>query len=227
MAQMQGNGNRTQGTQPQGNQPQGSNQMTRRSGSEQGSAMARPMNRSRTMSPFAAFRSLSPLMSSSPFGMVRRVFDDMERMMESMIPDMDEMGPEMGGMALDFVPRVDVTRRNENIVVHVDLPGLSPQEVKVEATEDGLIIEGERHHESERTEGDVWQSERSYGRFYRMVPLPEGADLDSVQARFENGVLEIQVKAPQGRGGRRQIQIQGGSMQGGQPEQSGKPREKA
>jgi HSP20 family protein len=205
MAQAQGNGSRDQqGTQqPRGSSSGGesSTQLARRS---QGQETTTPARRSRGLSSSSA---LSPFFSSSPFHLVRRVFDDMERMMESMFSDFDEALPETAG-SLAFVPRIDVTRRGDQIVVHADLPGLSPEDIEIHASEDGLVIEGERRHDAERRQGDAWRSERSYGRFYRLIPLPEGAELDSAQARFENGVLEISVKAPEGRGGRRRIEIQ-------------------
>lgn len=216
MAQTQGNGNRNQSTQQgtsgqQGDGGQQSTQMARRTGGSgsESTAMARPMRRSRMMSPFSALRMMSPFMASSPFGMVRRMFDDMERMMDSMFSDYDERAPERVEMVLDFMPQIDVSRRGDAIVVHADLPGLSAEDLEVHATDEGLVIQGERRREDERTEGDVWRSERVYGRFSRLIPLPEDADLDSAQARFDNGVLEIQVKAPEGRGRRRQIEIQG------------------
>jgi HSP20 family protein len=230
MAQMQGNGNRTQG-QPgaQPSQNRGPDQTTgvARRGAEQG-MQTRPMRRA--INPFAALRSMSPLMASSPFGMVRRVFDDMERMMESMISDYDEPS---SGMAIsnvfDFVPRIDITRRGDQILVHADLPGMSPQDLRIHATEDGLVIEGERQLENERRniEGDIWQSERSYGRFYRVIPLPDGADVDNAQARFENGVLEVSIKVPEGQRRGRQIPIQGTSSGPSNPSNPSNPSQQS
>jgi HSP20 family protein len=175
--------------------------------------------RRRALSPMSAFSSITP------FSMVRRVFDDMERMIATMMTDFDDVGPEMQ-MIEEFIPHIDVTRRNGRLVVRADLPGLSPDQINVHVNDDGLVIEGERHVEDERREGDVWQSERSYGRFYRVIPLPEGADVEHIEARFENGVLEVAVNAPQVRGRGRQIPIQSsGSQQGqGQGQQPRSPK---
>jgi HSP20 family protein len=207
MAQAQDSGNRTQqSTQQRANQPSGGQPSTQE-------AMTSPTRRSRALSSSLAGR---PFLSSSPFGMARRVFDEMDRMMASMFPELDELVPETTAMSFNFVPRIDVTRRDDRIIVHAELPGISPDEIEVHASPEGLVIEGEHRHEAERTEGDVWQSERSYGRFYRMIPMPEGTDLDSAQARFENGVLEISLRAPEGLAGRRRIEIQPRSQQQGQ-----------
>jgi HSP20 family protein len=57
----------------------------------------------------------------------------------------------------------------------------------------------------------VHRTEIRYGRFYRSIPLPEGADVEQARARFENGVLEVAVPVPEQKAQRKQIPIQSGS----------------
>jgi len=136
-----------------------------------------------------------------PFSMMRRLFDDMERLMGfgSFGSPFEARGLE-GSM---FVPNVEVMRRDDKLVVNVDLPGMSADDIQVTVQDGALVIEGERHNEHEDREGDVWRCERSYGRFQRVIALPEGADTASAEARFENGVLAISLRAPEQQGGRR------------------------
>jgi HSP20 family protein len=61
----------------------------------------------------------------------------------------------------------------------------------------GIVIQGEKRREPETTESGLHRSERNYGRFYRMIPLPEGAQIDKARAEFKNGVLEVRVPVPQ------------------------------
>jgi len=130
-----------------------------------------------------------------PFSLMRRLFDDLDRLIG--VNPSDVRAPERRGVdSLIFVPTVDVTRRDDKLVVSVDLPGLSVDDIQVTVDDGGLIIEGERHSEHEQQDGDVWHCERSYGRFQRVIPLPEGADPTTTEARFENGVLEISLRAP-------------------------------
>ena len=68
--------------------------------------------------------------------------------------------------------------------------------MKVEVSDDVLRIEGERRQEREEKRKGVYRSERSYGRFYREVPLPEGIDPEQAKASFKNGVLEVTMPAP-------------------------------
>jgi HSP20 family protein len=63
-------------------------------------------------------------------------------------------------------------------------------------TEDAITIQGERRHEEERKEDGFYHSERSYGSFYRSIPLPEGVITDSAKATFKDGVLEVELQAP-------------------------------
>jgi HSP20 family protein len=126
---------------------------------------------------------------------MRRLFDDLDQLTGVNASDM-RASDRRGVDGLLFVPTVDVMRRDDKLVVSVDLPGMSVDDVQVTVDDGGLIIEGERHSEHEQTEGDVWHCERSYGRFQRVIPLPEGADPSTTEARFENGVLEISLRAP-------------------------------
>ncbi len=82
-------------------------------------------------------------------------------------------------------------------MVNVDLPGVRPEDFQVEIEEDALVLQGERRSEQEDTRGGIRRSERSYGTFRRVIPLPPGANADAAEARFENGVLEITVPLPQ------------------------------
>jgi HSP20 family protein len=94
------------------------------------------------------------------------------------------------------------------------LPGLKPEEMKVEVTDDAIVIEGERRHETEGKEGGRWHSERRYGHFYRAIPLPDGADADQIRAEFRNGELHVTVPVQQSQSKRRQIPIKGPATEG-------------
>jgi HSP20 family protein len=85
------------------------------------------------------------------------------------------------------------------------VPGLSKDDLSVEIGDDELTIQGERRYDQEEEREGVYRSERGYGRFCRVVPLPDGAVSESAKANFKNGVLEIVVQAPshEARRGRR------------------------
>ena len=131
-----------------------------------------------------------------PFHMLERFADEMDRMF-------DEFGLGRGwdrlshfGEATTWTPRIDVTQQNNELIVRADLPGLNKADVKVDVTDDTVVIQGERHQEHHEDRGGIYRRERSYGSFYRAVPLPDGAIADQAKATFKNGVLEVRMPAP-------------------------------
>ena len=95
-----------------------------------------------------------------------------------------------------WAPQVEVLEKNGQSIVRADLPGLDKNDVKVEVTDDGLTIRGERKQESEEKKEGYYRSERCYGSFYRLIPLPEGVQGDRASASFKNGVLEVTMPTP-------------------------------
>jgi HSP20 family protein len=79
------------------------------------------------------------------------------------------------------------------MVIRADLPGLCRDDVKLQLHDDRLTIEGERHTESHQQVEGYHRVERTQGRFFRSIPLPEGVDPQAVQASMRDGVLEITV----------------------------------
>jgi HSP20 family protein len=121
----------------------------------------------------------------------------------------------MGGLAA-WSPAVEISQRENEICVCAELPGLKPEDVKVEITDDALIIDGERRHEERSEEGGKWHTERHYGHFHRAIPLPEGANTANARAEFRNGELRVTVPVDAPQSNRRQIPISasGGEQQG-------------
>jgi HSP20 family protein len=145
--------------------------------------------------------------SWTPFSMMRRFAEDMDRMFEGFgLPGMERFGRSRATER--FSPQVDIFERDGKLVVRADLPGMDKDGVSVEVTEDAVIIDGERKYEHEENEGGVYRSERSYGRFHREIPLPEGVKTENATANFKNGVLEVTMEASQAAKNRRRIDIQ-------------------
>jgi HSP20 family protein len=140
----------------------------------------------------------------SPFKMMRRMMEDMDRMFEDfgfgpmsrLMPSFDEIG-----MALPeptaWLPELEMLERDGNLIVRADLPGLRQEDVRVDIEGDMLTIEGERKSEQETERGGVYHSERSYGSFRRRIRLPRGVDASTCDASFDNGVLEVKLRLPQ------------------------------
>ena len=95
-----------------------------------------------------------------------------------------------------WTPQIELSQQNNELVVRADLPGLKKEDVNIDVTDEAITISGERRQEQESESGGVYRSERSYGSFYRSIPLPRGTMSDQAKATFKDGVLEIRVPAP-------------------------------
>jgi HSP20 family protein len=93
-------------------------------------------------------------------------------------------------------PQVEMFERDGELVLRADLPGLSKDDVNVELADNALTIEGERRAERKEKREGFYSSERSYGKFYRRMPLPQGVNTEDARASFRDGVLEVTMPAP-------------------------------
>jgi len=141
---------------------------------------------------------------TNPFALMRRMSEEMDRMFSGSVES---------GDGSSWVPAVEVTERDNNLLVRADLPGINQNDVKVEVTPEGLTIQGERKREHEERGAWGYRSERSYGSFYRTIPLPKEASIEDAKAAFNDGVLEVTVPIPEQQNRRRQIPITGASSE--------------
>jgi HSP20 family protein len=164
-------------------------QQQRGQGSEQQRGMARRQESGLWRDPFYF----------SPFQMMRRLSEEMDRAFSSNF-GLGRGGRESGvGRFGDvtWAPAVEVKQRGGNLEINAELPGLNKDDVKVECTEEGITIEGEKRREEESEEGGFHRTERVYGHFCRQIPLPEGAQPDKAKAEFKDGVLRVTVPVPE------------------------------
>lgn len=148
----------------------------------------------------------------SPFGSLRRFADEMDRIFDDFtFGRRDATSSRRQGATSDlWAPNVDVVQRANELVVKADLPGLSKDDVTVDISDDAITISGERQSEREEDRDGVYRVERSYGSFYRVIPLPEGAITEQAKAQFKDGVLQITMPAPPSQATRgRRLEIQG------------------
>ncbi len=96
----------------------------------------------------------------------------------------------------EWVPSVDVFRKDDMLVVKADLPGMRKEDIRVTLEEGDLVIQGERKEEKEVKEKDFYRLERCSGTFFRRMPLGFDADPHKIDASFKDGVLEIHIPTP-------------------------------
>jgi HSP20 family protein len=98
-----------------------------------------------------------------------------------------------------WVPAMDLVETDDHFVLRADLPGLTEDDVSIELEDNVLTISGERKSEHEEHKEGYHRVERAYGSFGRSLTLPEGVDADTVEASFDNGVLEVRIPKPEER----------------------------
>ena len=95
-----------------------------------------------------------------------------------------------------WTPAVDVVRENGNLVVRADIPGIKPEEVKIEVEDDILTVSGEHEESREEKDKNYVRRERRYGSFSRSMALPRGVDPKKIEAKTHDGVVEVTIPLP-------------------------------
>lgn len=95
-----------------------------------------------------------------------------------------------------WVPAIDVVRDNGNLVMRADVPGIKPEEVKIEVEDDILTVSGEHEERKEEKDKSFLRRERRYGSFVRSVALPAGVDAKKIKAKTRDGVVEVTIPLP-------------------------------
>jgi HSP20 family protein len=172
---------------------------------------------------------LANLRTVNPFSYMRRFSEELDRLFGDFGLGgglAAGFGREFGGLAdLEgsmWLPQVETFEREGKLFIRADLPGLTKDDISVDITDDAIKIRGERRQENEENEEGYYRSERSYGSFYREIPLPSGVNGEEANATFRNGVLEITMLAPARQAGSRRIAIGEGSEAEQQPKAMGK-----
>lgn len=169
------------------------------SSTQQGRSVTQRESGGRTQVMRPRWRALAGT-SQSPFALMRQLSREMDRIMDSFFErGFGSLLTDSGAREDDWQPRtlwspqIDVQQRNDSVVVRADLPGVRKDDVQIEIDGDALVISGQRREEREEGSDDEGYRvlERSYGSFYRTVPLPQGANVDEIKATMRDGVLTV------------------------------------
>lgn len=147
-----------------------------------------------------------PGLMTSPFSFMRRFGEGMEQLFADF--GVGGLMPRGFNELAAWTPQIEMFERENQLVIRADLPGLKTDDVQIELRDDSVVIQGERQEERKEEREGFYTTERTYGRFYREIPLPEGADTDEATATFRDGVLEITILRREGETRGRQLEIQ-------------------
>jgi len=137
---------------------------------------------------------------------IDRAFEDFWRTLE-----LPMLGTPDSGSAAAKLLNIDVRESEKEVEVVAELPGVDESNLEVKLADGTLSIRGEKKVERETQEKGYLLRERSFGRVERVVPLPEGLDLDAAKATFKNGVLTVKLpKTAQAQNAVKRIEVKRG-----------------
>jgi HSP20 family protein len=126
-------------------------------------------------------------------------FMELQREMNRLFQEFNsgfDMAPLAGGGEAEigtWMPRVNVSENEKEVVVSAELPGMEQKDIDVSLTRNTLTIKGEKKSETEEKDKNVFRRERVYGTFLRELELPIDVEPDKVDAEFKNGVLTVKL----------------------------------
>lgn len=96
-----------------------------------------------------------------------------------------------------WTPSVDLVKKEGALVLRADIPGITPDDVKIEVDDDLLTVSGEHREEKEEKKEHYMRRERRCGSFSRSMVLPKGVKADNIEASCKDGVLEVTIPIPE------------------------------
>ena len=135
------------------------------------------------------------IVSWDPFKEVATLQDRINRLFDDAFPRENDSGDDAD--AAGWRPAVDIFETDKAVVLEVELPGVTKEDVTVEVKENILTIKGERKGEIEDRKDTFYRRERAYGLFRRAFNLHYVVNPEKIKARFNDGVLRIEVPKPE------------------------------
>jgi len=121
------------------------------------------------------------LVKFDPFKEIR----ELERRLYNSLPVQNE------NAISTFTPSVNTREDEKGYYIEVDLPGVKKEDINIDLNDKVLTISGERKFKEEVKKENYYKIETAFGKFERSFSIPEDADMENIEAKSENGVLEI------------------------------------
>jgi len=128
---------------------------------------------------------------SDPWDEVRRMQRDMDRFFGTPVPQTAAIGAR-GQNAL-WRPTTDIREAPNSLVISAELPGVKKEDINITLQNGVLNISGERKEEKKEDTDKYHRQERFYGSFSRSITVPSNVTEDQIKAKFDNGVLEVEI----------------------------------
>jgi HSP20 family protein len=126
---------------------------------------------------------------ASELEQMKRSFETFNSFLDSFIGS----GAKGVGKRYDFIPAINTREEDNAYVIEVDLPGVEKKDIDIDIKDNTLVISGERRLKEESKEDEYYKVESVYGTFERSFTLPEDADVEKIDAKSVDGVLEVTI----------------------------------
>jgi len=123
----------------------------------------------------------------------REFIGDLDRFLEDNFPSLRFIWSRIPSGDQPWVPMAEVYETDDKFVVRVELPGVNPDDVDISVAGDSLLVKGERKAPEGVAPEQYHECERCYGKFYRRITLPADAEVNKIEAAYNNGILEVNV----------------------------------
>lgn len=144
------------------------------------------------------------------------VFDDFRKEMDGLIngffggrgvPSVEATWSKLPAGVVN--PAIDVVENDDAITLTAELPGMEENDVDLTVREGSIILKGQKKHEHDEENDNMHVSERAYGSFQRVMPVPDRVDAAKIKAKFDKGVLTVTLpKKPESVASARKISIE-------------------
>ena len=126
----------------------------------------------------------------TPFNDLRKGFDIVNAIINSVEEQTAEVKNET---VVDFVPKINIRESEETYHIEVELPGVKKENTEIQIDGEILTISGERLIKDDVQDEEYRKVESNYGKFSRAFTLPKRVDTSKIEAKFELGVLEVDI----------------------------------
>ncbi len=110
----------------------------------------------------------------------------------------------------DSMPRFNLKEEKQKYIYEIEVPGVNKEDIEINILEDSIEVKATKKKEKKEKKENYLHIETSIGNFYRVIPLPEDADIKSVKASYSNGIVRLEFKKKKSRKARKvkKIKIQ-------------------
>jgi HSP20 family protein len=121
------------------------------------------------------------------FGRLTNLRDEIDRLFEAPLAEITHSAQLLSG----WTPAFDVFEDKDNVYVRAELPGMRKEDIDLSLHNGSLSISGERKHDEELKDAEVYRAERFFGRFQRTITLPTPVAADKIKAQYKDGILNV------------------------------------